>query len=35
MVEDIAAFVVGKMMVECRMVDKVVVAMKVVGMMVW
>ena len=33
MVEDIVAFV-GRMM-ECRMVDKVVVVMMVVGKMVW
>ena len=40
MVEDIATFFVGiefvgRMMMECRMVDKVVVAMMVVGKMVW
>ena len=39
MVEDIAAFVVGiefvGRMMECRMVDKVVVVMMVVGKMVW
>ena len=39
MVEDISAFffgieIVGRMM-ECRMVDKVVVAMMVAGKMVW